>query len=191
MWPAPIRLNESVTAMLRGLVGEEIEIAFGSEAPRRFGPDRKRFPHLPHPPVILERDDFSAGEFGAWGTPWEGGTITGLIGGRAVKTVRFVADPVFDRLEVAPDRSRIGVFDEVRVAVRALDQAGNVLPWLFEPVTIDLAGPAELIGAPLVSLRGGTTAFWLRATGPGAVVARVESGRGGAVSAEIAIEDGT
>ncbi|WP_245958327.1 glycoside hydrolase family 2 protein [Pelagibacterium sediminicola] len=170
---------------------EEIEIAFGSEAPRRFLPDRKRFPHLPHPPVMLERDDFSAGEFGAWGTPWEGGTITGLIGGRPVKTVRFVADPVLDRLEVAPDRSRIGVFDAVRVAVRARDQAGNILPWLFEPVTIGLEGPAELIGPSLVSLRGGTTAFWLRATGPGTAMARVESGRGGVVSVEIAIEDGS
>ena len=38
--------------------------------------------------------------------------------------------------------------------VRALDQAGNKLPFLFEPVTIAVEGPARLSG-PLVPLRGG------------------------------------
>lgn len=169
---------------------EEIEIAFGDQPPRRFAPDREKFPNLPHPPVILEREDFAAGEFGAWGTPWEGGVIAGLIGGERVKEMRFAGDPVFSSLEVAPDSNEIFLGDEVRVAVRALDQLGNVLPFLFEPVSVSLEGPGDLIGPSLVTLRGGTTAFWLRAVGEGAITARVTCEWMGTVSVEITARRG-
>ena len=58
-----------------------------------------------------------------------------------------------------------GARDEVRVIVRALDQAGNVLPFLADNVRVTVDGPARLIGPASSALRGGTTGFWLRATG--------------------------
>ena len=49
--------------------------------------------------------------------------------------------------------------------VRALDQVGNKLPFLMEPVEIAVDGPARRIGPALVPLRGGSTGFWLESTG--------------------------
>ena len=49
--------------------------------------------------------------------------------------------------------------------VRALDQAGNKLPFLLDPVEIDVGGAATLSGPSLVPLRGGTTGFWIESTG--------------------------
>src|SRR4028118_570960 len=67
--------------------------------------------------------------------------------------------------EVGPERTTVGAEarDEVRVMVRALDQAGNPLPFLADSVTIAVEGPARLIGPPRAPLLGGTTGFWLRA----------------------------
>lgn len=52
-----------------------------------------------------------------------------------------------------------------RVIVRALDQVGNVLPFLADMVRIAVEGPARLIGPASTPLGGGTTGFWVRATG--------------------------
>jgi beta-galactosidase len=64
--------------------------------------------------------------------------------------------------------------------VRALDQVGNKLPFLFDPVEIDIAGAATLVGPRLVPLRGGATGFWLESTGtPGPITVKVTSPRFG------------
>jgi beta-galactosidase len=70
--------------------------------------------------------------------------------------------------------------DSVRIIVRALDQTGAKLPFLQEPVEIDVTGPAHLIGPALVPLRGGSTGFWLESTGTrGAIRVTVKSPRFG------------
>ena len=33
---------------------DEVEIRYGADIVKRVGPDRERFPHLPHPPVIVD-----------------------------------------------------------------------------------------------------------------------------------------
>jgi beta-galactosidase len=94
-------------------------------------------------------------------------------------------------LEVAPDAVRLDAAarDEVRVMVRALDQAGNVLPFLMESVRITVEGPARLIGPERSPLLGGTTGFWLRATGAAGVVrVTVEADRFAPVAVEIQAE---
>ena len=157
---------------------EEVELRYGGNAPKRLGPDRERFPHLPHAPVIFEHSHFTADELGRWGMLWEGATIVGLVGGKPVSEVRYVADPVPTGLEVVADRQTISstAKDSVRVMVRALDQAGHKLPFLFEPVQIEVSGAGRLVGPPLVPLRGGSTGFWVESTGePGAITARVSS----------------
>ena len=60
----------------------------------------------------------------------------------------MVADPVPTRLEVAPDATTLlaAEKDAVRVIVRALDQAGALLPFLADPVEVRVEGPARLIG---------------------------------------------
>lgn len=154
---------------------DEIELRYGEHTPKRIGPDREAFPHLPHAPVIVDRRHFTNEELGLWGMKWEDATITGYINGKPVKTVSFCADPVATTLEVVADAEAIGPTDAVRVIVRALDQAGNLLPYFFEPVEIAVEGAGKRLGPGLVPLRGGVTGFWVQAQGHGAITARVTS----------------
>ena len=154
---------------------DEVELKYGNHAPKRVGPDHENFPHLPHPPVVLDRRHFTDAELGLWGMEWNDATITGYIGGKAVKTVRFVADPVANMLEVIADAEAIGASDAVRVMVRALDQVGNKLPFFSEPVSIEVTGGGKRLGPGLVPLRAGSTGFWVQATGTGPITVTVTS----------------
>lgn len=157
---------------------DEVELAYGNNSPKRLGPDRQAFPHLPHAPVVIKREDLSEEELGLWGMSWEDATITGYIDGKPVKTVKFIADPIAHELEVAPDATEIGSEgDTVRVLVRALDQSGKKLPFFPEPVSIEVSGAAERIGPGLVPLRAGSTGFWLRSTGKGPITVTVTNER--------------
>lgn len=154
---------------------DEIELKYGNHAPKRVGPDRENFPHLPHPPVVLDRRHFSDAELGLWGMEWNDATITGHIGGKAVKVVTFVADPVATTLQVVADAETIGATDAVRVMVRALDQVGNKLPFFSEPVSIEVSGAGKRLGPGLVPLRAGSTGTWVQATGAGPITVTVTS----------------
>ncbi len=170
---------------------DEVELTYGGNPPKRIGPDRQRFPNLPHAPVIIDRTHFSADELGRWGMAWQDVTITGYIDGKAQKTVKFVAGPVATTLEAVADTARISATarDTVRVIVRALDQAGNKLPFLLEPVAIEVTGPAKLIGPSVVPLRGGSTGFWLQATGAlGAIGINVSSPQFGTSLVQVTAE---
>jgi beta-galactosidase len=157
---------------------DEVELRYGNNPPKRFRPDRDAFPHLPHAPVIVKREQLTDEELGLWGMSWEDATITGFIDGKPARTVDFVSDPVAHALEVAPDATEIGADgDTTRVMVRALDQSGRTLPFFPEPVSITVSGAAERLGPGLVPLRAGSTGFWLRSTGPGPITVTVTSER--------------
>ncbi len=146
---------------------DEVEIRYGRSLVKRVGPDRERFPHLPHAPVVIDHRQFSSGELGLWGMRWDDCEFTGFIEGEPVAARRFVADPLPTTLEVSPDATILDAEarDEVRVMVRALDQAGNRLPFLADTVRIEVEGPARLLGPPHSPFQGGTTGFWLRTIG--------------------------
>jgi beta-galactosidase len=170
---------------------DEIELRYGDHPPKRIKPDRKSFPNLPHAPVVIDRHHFTSEELGLWGMQWESADLTGFVGGEAVAHVHLVADPVATTLEVTADRARIAACgrDSVRIMVRALDQAGAKLPFMPEPVQIDVSGPARLIGPALLPLRGGSTGFWLESTGaPGVITATVTSARLGVTTSELVAE---
>ena len=134
---------------------------------KRVGPDRENYPHLPHAPVVFDHRHFTADELGLWGMQWESAAFTGYIHGKPVKTLSMVADPIPATLEVEADGLTLKADqkDSVRVIVRALDQAGSILPFLDEPVMIQVSGPAKLLGPSIVTLTGGTAGFWLESTG--------------------------
>lgn len=159
---------------------EEVELRYGDHPPKRVGPDRERFPHLPHAPVIVDQRHLTAEELGLWGMKWEDASVTGYIGGKPVATARFVCDPVAHELQVVPDAMRIGAHDAVRVMVRAVDQAGNKLPFFPEPVAISVTGAGRRVGPGFVPLRAGATGFWVQAEGAGEIVVTVTNDRLGA-----------
>ncbi len=167
---------------------DEIELRYGDHAPKRVGPDRENFPHLPHPPIVLDRRHFTDAELGLWGMQWESVVIVGYIGGKPVKEVRMAADPVPATLDVVADRDTISAKgkDSVRIMVRALDQVGNKLPFLMDPVEIEVSGAGRRIGPGLVPLRGGATGFWLESTGaPGKITVSITSQRFGKTTLEL------
>jgi beta-galactosidase len=167
---------------------DEVELRYGNHTPKRVGPDRERFPHLPHPPVILDHRHFTKDELGLWGMTWEHAEATGYIDGKPVATVRFAADPVATRLEVVADAKRMGKHDAMRVMVRALDQVGNKLPFYPEPVSITVTGAARRIGPGFVPLRAGSTGFWLQAQGKGDITVTVVSDRLGSQVLQLVAE---
>jgi len=165
---------------------DEIEIRYGKNVVKRAGPDTENFPHLPHAPVVFDRRNFTAEELGLWGMEWQDTTITGFIGGKPVKVVKYVADPVATTLEVVADATRIGATDAVRVMVRALDQVGHKLPFFPEPVSIEVSGAGKRLGPGTVPLRAGSTGFWVQATGSGQIDVTVTSDRLGTQTLAIA-----
>ncbi|UYN99294.1 MAG: glycoside hydrolase family 2 protein [Devosia sp.] len=157
---------------------DEVELVYGKNGAKRFRPDRKSFPHLPHAPVVIRREDLTEEELGLWGMSWEDAVITGYIGGKAVRSEKFISDPIATSLEVDPDSTEIAADgDTVRVMIRALDQSGRKLPFFPEPVAIEVSGAAERLGPALVPLRAGSTGFWLRSTGAGPITVTVTSER--------------
>ncbi|MCW1917564.1 glycoside hydrolase family 2 protein [Rhodobacter sp. KR11] len=167
---------------------DEVELRYGNHPPKRVKPDHDRFPHLPHPPVIVDNRVFTKDELGLWGMKWEAGTVTGFINGKQVAQTHFAADPVATRLEVAPDATTIGAHDSLRVMVRALDQTGHKLPFFPEPVSITVTGPARRVGPGFVPLRAGSTGFWLQAHGAGEITITVSNDRLGTVVTQIISE---
>ncbi len=165
---------------------DEVVLESGSLPPRHFAPDRKRFPHLPHAPVMIYREDYPGQEFGHWGMGWQDVVFTGYVDGKPVTEVRFVANPVASQLELVADNQQIVAGDCVRLMARILDQVGNKLPYMFEPVSINIDGPAELVGPSNVSLSAGAVGFWLIARGPGDIVVNVSHARLGTTQVKIA-----
>ena len=167
---------------------DEVELRYGDSLVKQLGSDRKSFPNLPHAPVIFERAHFTAEELGRWGMRWNDGVIAGYVGGKEVAQIRFAADPVVSGLELVADRQNLsaGGRDSTRLMVRALDQMGNKMPFLMEPVSIAVEGPAELVGPSTVPLRGGSTGFWIETTGsPGAIKVTIASQRLGTAQIQV------
>lgn len=163
---------------------DEVELAF-ADVVKRVGPDLERFGHLPNPPVIIDDRHFSPDELGHWGQSWHGGRITGYLNGEKVAERIFPGDSVPTTLEVAPDvwEAEADPSEDIRVIFRALDQAGNKMMFLNDPLTLQVEGPATLIGPEMTVLAGGTSGAWLRLTGGiGAITLRVTSPRFGALS---------
>ncbi|MBB4953658.1 beta-galactosidase [Agrobacterium vitis] len=142
-----------------------VELTLGQTLTKRVYPDRETYPHLPHPPVIIDQRSITREEFGTWGLTWMGGTVTGYLDGELVKTVELPADPMPTKLEIVADDTALaaGEKDTVRVILRALDQGGNVLPFFDDPVALSLEGPGRIIGPALSSFKGGVTGLWIEA----------------------------
>lgn len=149
---------------------DEISLQYGDLPPVRFSPDATSYPHLPHPPVVIRHEDFTANNLGDWGMTWEDAELIGYRDGQEVARRALVCDPLPSVLEVAPDSTTLPVGQEVRVMVRLLDQVGNKLRHALDPISLEVTGPAELIGPPIVPLRAGATGTWLRATGAGDII---------------------
>jgi beta-galactosidase len=144
-----------------------VELKVGDFAPKRAEPDRARYPHLPHAPVIFDSRHVNMNDLGAWGMLWRDAIFTGYIDGKAVASVAVSGNPLPTTLQLQVDDTslRAGEKDATRVIVRALDQAGRPLPFLDDIVTVDVSGAAKLLGRRMLPIKGGVTGFWVETTG--------------------------
>ena len=141
-----------------------VEIRMGHIV-KRIEPDTKTYPHLPHPPCILDHSMVTPEEFGEWGMTWRDGELVGFINGEEVVRRHLPADPLPTTLEIAADDTelRAGEKDTVRVILRALDQGGNVLSFFDDPVEVSLQGPGRIVGPSLLSFKGGAVGVYVEA----------------------------
>jgi beta-galactosidase len=157
-----------------------IEFQFGDFPKKRVYPDRERYAHLPHAPVIIDGRHVDINDLGAWGMRWCDGLITGFVDGQVVAEVKLSGRPVPTTLEVTADDDELVALDKdaTRVIVRALDQTGRVLPFLDDAVRVEVRGAARLLGPDLVLFKGGVAGFWVETSGAvGAIDVRVTTGR--------------
>jgi beta-galactosidase len=131
----------------------------------RLKPAHDQFPHLVHPPFFLTLPEGNDD----WGDLRLDGYVDGKLvvsKTRSCKGVDQKFTAVADDEELVADGS-----DATRVSLRVTDEYGAIRPLCNDPVSITLEGPAVLIGESLVTLSGGATAVWVKATTvPGEVV---------------------
>ena len=131
----------------------------------RFYPASDEFPALPHPPVIIRENPK---QFGEWGFRWPDGEVVGFVNGRQVARKAFAGNPVAARLEAVADSDVLvpgETYDATRVVYRAVDQAGNLTPYINEAIKLHIEGPGRIIGPGNPVLIGGCIAVWVRTTG--------------------------
>jgi beta-galactosidase len=159
---------------------DEVELRYGPHVIKRAVPDRQTYPHLPHAPVVFDERVFSPEELGAWGMRWHDAEVRGFVDGKLVMNRQFSSQPVPVRLDVVADETMLSdeAKDSTRIVARALDQAGNILPFFAESIEIAVTGKAKLLGPAAVPLRGGVAGFWVETVGgSGAATIRVKCPR--------------
>ena len=137
---------------------EHLKLYINAKPLLEADPDHQQFPHLAHPPYVIDLGDKLDGNWGDL-------RIEGYIAGRQV-VVRNYSGKGFDQRFVlqADDRQLISDgADSTRVVLRVTDEFGNTRPLANDAIRLQLEGPAELIGDNPFVLIGGVGAVWIRA----------------------------
>jgi beta-galactosidase len=139
---------------------DEVEILVAGKSRGRIQPDRKQWPHLPHPPYVAT--GLSAG----WGGDWEPLELRGYVNGKHVATKKISHDGQPARLIMAADDRAIDAdgSDMTRVTLSIVDEFDNILPFAQQPVVLELTGPGVLVGENPFSMPGGRGAVYVRST---------------------------
>ena len=145
---------------------DRLEIRIGEELRGVFEPARDRFPHLSHPPF------FCTGLGTIWGPAWQELRIVGFVGDQAVIEQRFPADNNATNLRLTVDDRELVAdgTDMTRLLLAHTDAYGNIQSHSRVAVTLEVTGPATLVGPNPCALAGGVTGLYVRAgTVPGQV----------------------
>jgi beta-galactosidase len=127
-----------------------------------------QFAGLVHPPFLIHLPQHPPSEMAEL-------LILGYVGGQQVTHLRMSANPAGDTLGMIADDSAIVAdgSDATRAVFRAIDAYGNQRRYASGQVTLDLSGPATLVGDNPFALGayGGLGAVWIRsqAGNPGAI----------------------
>ncbi len=159
---------------------EEVELFVDGKSVGRIKPNL--YPNLPHPAYEFKNvRGSSCGELYA----------VGYIGGKeaASYTVTSPGAPVSLVLEPQSGSLIADGSDFVSVAVYAVDENGNVVPYAENEVKTELSGHGRFIGEETISLEGGSAAFFIASEygAEGKITATVSSPGLGSASCEISL----
>lgn len=145
---------------------ERLAFFVGEKLVADVEPDREQFKYLRHPPFTVDL-------FRSANDTSSDLRIDGLIGGEVVISRRYSGKSIDRKLELHADSSALNAdgADATRVVFRVTDEFGALKPYATAAITLELKGPAVLIGDNPFPLWGGLGAVWIRATeAPGQVV---------------------
>jgi beta-galactosidase len=155
---------------------DRLEIYVGGEHFATATPDTGDYTYLDYPPSFV---DFSTVD----GSSLPELRIDGYLGSVQVASRSLASDPSGDTLQLTADDAEIdgdGV-DATRLAFRAVDRYGAPRPYGTGPVTLDIEGPAVLIGDNPFDFTGtgGAGAVWIRSLpgSPGTVTVKASHPR--------------
>ncbi|RJX75279.1 glycoside hydrolase family 2 protein [Vibrio sinensis] len=154
----------------------EIEV-LGSDRCETFYPDRARFPHLPHPPVIVDRLNQRSLPLGDWGHTWNNLIIRGYTNGKLVMRKELAASPQPTELSISLQTSHLmaDCSDTCRVTIKALDQHQQLLPYCKDVLSVSTSNNLSLIGPSMLALDGGAIGLWVKAHQAGEATITVTS----------------
>ncbi len=168
---------------------DEIEIIIGENQVGRFKPDFDNYPHLEHPPIIVEGLD----QYSAWGQrQFYDLKVLGYLTDQVVAEQRISSNRLPYRLELTADDPYLIAdgSDMTRLALKVTDKYGNPLPYVPQAVQLELKGEADLIGGNPFLLVGGQGAVYLKARQTaGLVTVRAAADELEAVSLEVDLVD--
>lgn len=159
----------------------EIEVKLGGVSKgrfkRQFHNTDPKMQYLEYAPFVLNMNN------GEWGAHWTDAEFIGYADGEAVISKKFIANPTYKGIAVEVDDESLvaNELDVTRIIVKAVDEVGNVLPYLNETICIETEGDIEVIGTKCIQLIGGSIGFWIRTkvdAKPGSSVVTIKSGRG-------------
>ena len=104
---------------------------------------------------------------GDWGGKSKAYRFDAIRNGKVVKSVTKTP---MTKLSLAAEASADGLYeghtyDVMEIRVRAVDENGNTLSFMNEPLFIQAEGPVEIIGPHLVSFEGGQTGLYVKSAG--------------------------
>jgi beta-galactosidase len=119
-------------------------------------PDRTDYPHLKYPLFRVDLGEL----FHRWGDL----RIDGYIQGKHVISKNYSGTGVDAKFLLLPDDVRLIAdgADTTRVVLRVTDEFGAVRRFATGAISLEIEGPAEIIGDNPFSLVGGTGAVWIR-----------------------------
>lgn len=144
---------------------DKIELRFNEKVIGKFSRNEdtveENLKNLKYPPIKVD------GNGGEWGAAWTGAEFIGYINGKAVIKKRFCVNPIVSDLNVSIDDSELNgnEYDATRVVIKAVDEEGNILPYITGSIHVECDGDIKVIGPNNISLIGGSIAFWVKTLG--------------------------
>jgi beta-galactosidase len=143
---------------------DHLKFFAGGQFVTEADPNRAEFGNLSHPPFIVGLTNIEKMS--------EDLRIEGYIAGKKVIEKSYSGEAVDRNFELRADDEALEAdgMDTTRVVFRVTDQYGAVRPYATAAVSLEIDGPAEMIGENPFAIVGGVGAVWIRArTAPGII----------------------